>query len=354
MNSQKKPRKWLRPVLFIAAVLIVGLAAGVFNDMSTSRPHVNGSGSRCPTVDQRRIRLANGARDHYVPALKDTARPVVFTPISSSETLQYDFLRSREPVVTVLSYSLAAPSPVIANEIEVAFVGNLVRADNRAIFPITKYASSQAHIVPWVRPDGRVVEFHVCIDPLQPSEPSPGRYTGTIAWSTRQINVAGQPLVAPSQEPVIIRLQYRQQYKIWFWGILAIIAGVAIKLANDIQVFGGSTSGGGKGDDSEPSDGDSAPVSETGEDTNTHHGAAKMSAAKMIYKTATSANQSRQSLIISTAASVVVGLAALIKGYYGNPEFAADLGGDLWTLVAAVFAATVAAHASIGALQTRS
>jgi|Tabmets5t2r1_1033131.scaffolds.fasta_scaffold01008_1 hypothetical protein len=348
MDRHKKPRKWLWWALFIVTILIVGAAVAVFNDMSTTRPHANGT-SRCPTADQTRIAFANDNLDRYKPAPKDTARPVVFTPMSSSETLKYDFLRSREPVVTVLSFSLATPSPVIANEIEVAFVGNLVRADSQAIFPIAKYAPSQASIVPWVRPDGRVVEFHVCIDPKQPTEPSPGRYTGTIAWSTRQINVAGQPLIASGQEPVIIRLQYREQYIIWFWGILAILAGVAIKLANDMQIFSGGTSGGGNRDDSKASDGDSAPASETDKDTNPLN-----SAAKMMEQTANSVNQSRKSLAISTVASVVVGSAALIKGYYGNPEFAADIGGDLWTLVAAVFAATVAAHASVGALQTRS
>jgi hypothetical protein len=297
--------------------------------MSNSQPQANHGQSRCPTDDQKRIAAENHSLDRYDPK-ENTTQPVTFTPISGSETLKYDFLRSRQEVSNVLSFSLAGSSPVRANEIEAAFVGNLVRADNQAVFPIAKYAPSQAYIVPWVRPDGRLVEFHVCIDPQQPYEPPPGRYIGTIAWSTPKINVTRQPLVAPGQEQVILRLQYRQQPLIWLWGALAIIAGIAIKLINDGQARGSSGSG------SRDGDGDGGGPS------------------AIVATTASRVGQSPTSLLISIAVSAVVGGGALVKGYYGNPEFAADLGGDLWTLIAAVFAATVAAHASIGALQGRS
>jgi hypothetical protein len=326
-------RRRLRVPLLLAGTLLVGgIAATALYVMSNSQLRTGVGESRCPTPEQKKIAEANDALGRYAPR-ENTTRPVTLTPMLGSETLKYDFLRARAQTNNVLSFSLPESSPVTANELQVAFVGNLVRADNRAIFPIAKYAPSQAYIVPWVRPDGRAVEFHVCIDPLQPSEPAPGRYSGTIAWSTREINTAGQPLVSPGQAPVAITLQYRFQYWVWLWGLLAIVAGVAIKLVNDGQARSGrGTAAGGGGDGGEPADG---------------------GAGTMIQSAAHRVGQSPLSLMISVSVAVVVGSGALLKGYYGNPEFAADLGGDLLTLLAAVFAATVAAHASVGALQTR-
>jgi hypothetical protein len=107
-----------------------------------------------PTQNQKDIASRNDDPDRYVPPSHATGRPVVFTPFKDSEILEYDFLRSRVPVENVMSFSLAAPSPVIANEIQVAFVGNLVRAYHQAVFPIAKYPPSQAYIVPWIRPMG--------------------------------------------------------------------------------------------------------------------------------------------------------------------------------------------------------
>ena len=315
-NQPRKRHPWvLRTSVVVAVVAVVGVFFFVLYRMSSSQLRTGIGPSRCPTQNQKDIASRNDDPDRYVPPSHATGRPVVFTPFKDSEILEYDFLRSRMPVENVMSFSLAAPSPVIANEIQVAFIGNLVRADHQAVFPIAKYPPSQAYIVPWIRPDGRVVEFHVCIDPLQPSEPPPGSYSGTIAWSTRAISTADQPLVASGQAPVTIRLQYRQQHWVWIWGLLAIMAGVAIKLFNDDQ--GPSASG---------------------------HGEPMDQAAHRV------GLSTKWTLWISIAVSVVVGGAALVRGYYGNPEFAADLGGDLWTLAAAVFAATVAAHATVGAL----
>jgi hypothetical protein len=297
-------------------MVLVGVFFFILYKTSSSHLRTGTGASRCPTQSQKDIAAKNYDQDRYVPPSNATGRPVVFTPFKESEVLEYDFLRSRLPVENVMSFSLAEPSPVIANEIQVAFVGHLVRADHQAVFPIAKYPPSQAYIVPWIRPDGRVVEFHVCIDPLQPSEPPPGRYSGAIAWSTREISIADQPLVASGQAAVTIRLQYRQQPLVWFWGLLAIMAGVVIKLFNDDQ--GPSASGSGK---------------------------------RMDHTAHRVGHSTKWTLWVSIGVSVVVGGAALVRAYYGNPEFAADLGGDLLALIAAVFAATVAAHATVGALR---
>jgi hypothetical protein len=190
--------------------------------------------SRCPSRDQQRVLSKSESGRAYHPSAS-AKHAVILSPSAGNETFEHKFDYSRLPITDIVPLKvLPAPNqlPVSQEDLQAAFEGSLRRTDKKKLFPI----EDQTEIAVDVRSDGREVNLLICIDPDRAHRVPPGRYLGTIVWSSNQnISPGDEPLIRSEGIPVEITLHSIEYFPATLIALVGLILGLAVKLYNDMQ-----------------------------------------------------------------------------------------------------------------------